>query len=100
MEAEKIYENDYGIKSSVKDHSETEHYGDQGIASNDAPIPMWLKFNYVFWIIFGLVGFYLYWNGSSGWFDRGYWNELQRAANTVYPFNTQELIERAAQPKE
>ena len=73
-------------------NDETEFYGDEGIASNNAPIPKWLKFNYVFWILWGVVWFYFFWNGSTGWLDRGYWNELQRAASTVYPFNTMEKI--------
>ncbi|MEI8365524.1 MAG: hypothetical protein WCF65_03810 [Parachlamydiaceae bacterium] len=76
-------------------HPEVEEYGDEGIASGDAPIPGWLKCNYVLWIVVGFVGFYLFWNGSAGWLDRGYWNELQRAASTVYPFNTVQLIEDA-----
>lgn len=84
-------------------HSEGDHevevYGDEGIVSNNAPIPGWLKFNYVFWPLFGFVWFYLFWNGTTGWLDRGYWNELQRAANTVYPFNTTELVERSAEQK-
>lgn len=76
------------------DH-EIEYYGDAGIESKDAPVPFWLKFNYVFWILWGIVWFYYFWNGSTGgWLDRGYWNELQRAANTVYPFNTTELIDK------
>jgi hypothetical protein len=32
------------------------------------------------------VTFFLFWNGSWGWFDPGYWHQLQRAANTTYPF--------------
>lgn len=78
-------------------HSEIEEYGEQGIASGDAPIPNWLKFNYVLWPVVGLISFYYFWNGSAGWLDRGYWNELQRAASTVYPFNTVELIEKNAE---
>jgi hypothetical protein len=73
---------------------EIAYYGDEGIESKDAPIPFWLKFNYVFWILWGVVAFYYFWNGSYGWFDRGYWNELQRAANTVYPFTTTQLLEQ------
>lgn len=77
-------------------HPEIEEYGDEGILSANAPIPWWLKLNYVLWIVVGLVTFYFFWNGSVGWLDRGYWNELQRAANTVYPFNTLELVEKPA----
>lgn len=81
------------------DH-EIETYGDTGIESKDAPVPIWLKFNYVFWILWGFVWLYYFWNGSYGWLDRGYWNELQRAANTVYPFNTLELLEKEIPPPE
>lgn len=78
--------------SSEDKHNETEEYGDPGIASNDAPIPKWLHFNYVLWIIVGLVGFYFFWNGSYGWLDRGYWQQLQRAAGTTIPFENAEAI--------
>lgn len=70
-------------------HEEIELYGDQSIASGDAPVPRWLKFNYLFWILWGVVWFFLFWNGSWGWLDRGYWQQLQRAAGTVYPFQNQ-----------
>ena len=76
-------------------HPEVVEYGDEGIASKDAPIPRWLKFNYLFWPLWGLVAFYYFWNGSVGWFDRGYWNQLQRAAGTVYPFNTLDIVEES-----
>lgn len=62
------------------------HYGDPNIASADAPIPKWLKWNYAFWIVFGIIWWHLFWNGNTGnWFDRGYWQQLQRAANTTFP---------------
>jgi hypothetical protein len=72
-----------------------EEYGDEGIASLDAPVPKWLKFNYVLWIVFGLIWFYLFCNGSTvSYFDRGYWFELQKAANTTFPtLNVDELPE-------
>jgi hypothetical protein len=74
--------------------SEIEEYGDPGILSAHAPVPRWLTYNYIFWILWGIVAFGLYWNGSHGWLDRGYWQQLQRAANTTYPFNTNQLVER------
>lgn len=61
------------------------HYGDPKISTAHAPIPKWLIWNYVFWIIWGLVWWHTFWNGSLGWFDGGYWAELQRAANTTFP---------------
>jgi len=73
-------------KISKEDDEEIDLYGDPRIASKNAPVPRWLTLSYVFWITFGLVWFVLFWNGSFGWFDRGYWQQLQRAANTTYPF--------------
>lgn len=64
---------------------EKEEYGDPGIASFDAPFPRWLKIIYFVLPIWGVACFYLYWNGSYGWLDRGYWKELEIAANTTYP---------------
>jgi len=69
-------------------YEEIEEYGDYGISSQDAPVPRWLVASYIFWPIFGLIWLFYFWNGSYGWLDRGYWQELQRAANTTYPFNT------------
>lgn len=60
-------------------------YGDPGISSADAPVPVWLRSSHVFWTIFGFVWLLLYWNGSWGWLDPGYWQQLQRAANTTFP---------------
>lgn len=85
--------------SSNHEHQESEEYGDTGIRSNDAPIPNWLKWNYIFWIIVGLVGFYLFWNGSNGWLDRGYWEQLQRAAGTTFPFQDEEAVPPASTSK-
>lgn len=69
-----------------KDEEHVETYGDEGIASADAPVPKWLKFLYAFLPIWGIVTFLLYWNGSWGWTDPGRWHELQKAAHTTYPF--------------
>lgn len=74
-------------KTSKSTQEDVEEYGDEGIASGNAPVPFFLKFNYVIWILFGIVWFYLFWNGSAvPFFDRGYWFELQKAANTTIPF--------------
>lgn len=80
------------VHKNDQEDSELEHYGDEGIASQNAPVPVWLKFNYVFWIIFGIIWFYMFWNGSTvSFFDRGYWHELQQAANTTFPPINQNL---------
>lgn len=77
---------------------EIEEYGEQGIASRDAPVPGWLKWCYLILPIWGFICLYLYWNGSYGWLDRGYWQQLQRAANTTFPTQNQsdpELVDRS-----
>ena len=66
-------------------HDEVEYYGDPGIASKDATVPKWLKWVYATLPFWGILTLYLYWNGSHGWLDRGYWKQLQEAANTTYP---------------
>jgi hypothetical protein len=80
---------------------EIELYGDPGIATYDAKVPAFLKFTYIFWPIWGIFTFYFFWNGSIGWFDRGYWHELQVAANTTFPIENQNMPtpeERREQP--
>jgi len=48
-------------------------------------IPLWLKLVYILVPLWGFFALYLYWNGSHGWLDRGYWEQLQKAANTTFP---------------
>lgn len=71
---------------------EIELYGDPGIASYDAKVPKFLLWVYLILPIWGLVNFYYFWNGSTGWFDRGYWHELQIAANTTFPIENQNMV--------
>lgn len=70
---------------SDEENKEIFHYGDPNISSAHAPIPKWLKWNYLFWVLWGFVWWHYFWNGSYGWLDGGYWAELQRAANTTFP---------------
>ncbi|MCH9608531.1 MAG: hypothetical protein S4CHLAM45_11090 [Chlamydiales bacterium] len=49
-------------------------------------IPLFLHITYIVVIVFGIIAFFLYWNGSHGFLDRGYWEPLQRVADTTYPF--------------
>jgi hypothetical protein len=70
---------------------EIELYGDPNIATYDAKVPAFLKLTYILLPIWGIVTFYYFWNGSLGWFDRGYWRELQIAANTTYPIENQNM---------
>ncbi len=66
--------------------SDIEEYGDEDIASADAKIPGWLKWSYLILIVWGIIWLFLYWNGAKGWIDRGYWFQLEQAANTTVPF--------------
>lgn len=67
-------------------HEEFDFYEGGSISSAHGGIPKWLWFFYIAMPLWGLVWFYLYWNGSSGWLDNGYWQQLQRAANTTSPY--------------
>ena len=58
-------------------------------------VPTFLKCVYVIMPIFGIVWTLTFWNGSAGWFDRGYWYELENAANT-----TQEGAKRIKKERE
>jgi len=73
------------IQSEVEEYGDIEAYGDKGITSANAPVPTFLKWTYILLPIWGIIWFYLYWNGMYGWLDRGYWQQLERAANTTFP---------------
>lgn len=72
--------------------TELEEYGDPRIASKDAPVPTWLKVTYVILPIWGIFALFWYFNGTHGWLDRGYWNQLQKAALTTFPTETIESL--------
>lgn len=72
---------------------EIELYGDANIASYDRKVPKFLILTYLTLPIWGILTWYFFWNGSLGWFDRGYWHELQIAANTTYPQENQNLYQ-------
>jgi len=55
-------------------------------STQEFKIPKFLIMTYVVVGLIGIGGYFLYWNGSSGWFDRGYWKKLQEAAQTRYPY--------------
>ncbi len=68
-----------------KNSPDIEEYADGEITEYaESTVPRFLKCVYFTLPIWGMVSFYLFWNGSSGWFDRGYWHELQKAAKTTY----------------
>lgn len=68
------------------EHDDLELYGDPRIASRDANISKWLLAFYLVVFSWGVIGMILYWNGADGWTDRGYWFQLEHAANTTYPW--------------
>lgn len=72
-----------------EDDDHIEEYGDQYITSKDAKVPRWILWLFVILPIWGAYTFYVYWNGSAGWLDRGYWHQLQIAANTTFPIVNQ-----------
>lgn len=82
---------DKNESSDVDFSNELEFYGEAGIASFDAKIPKFLFVLYLFLPLWGLISFFFFWNGSTGWFDRGYWKELQIAANTTFPIENQNM---------
>jgi len=74
---------------------EIEYYADGSLSSTDYAIPLWIKLCFVALPVWGVVWFFLHWNGMNGWFDRGSWFELEKAANTTYPYrNVNELKEK------
>lgn len=75
-----------------EDEDEIEEYGNTGIYSKDKKVPGWLKLSYLILPIWGIIWMFLYWNGASGWIDRGHWNQLEKVANTQFP------LENANQP--
>ena len=60
--------------------------------SLENPVPMWLKMTYIILPIWGLITGYIYINGTVGWLDRGYWHQLQIAANTTRPYKNHDLL--------
>lgn len=60
-----------------------ETFGDTGIATKDAPIPLFLKLTYILLPLWGLLTLYYFWDGStSSWLDGRHWKALQEAAGT------------------
>jgi len=82
----------------TQNHDEEEHLeqysNDPTIASKDAPVPRWLKLTYLILPIWGAITFYIFCNGTHGWFDNGHWNQLQKAALTTFPTETIEALDK------
>ncbi|MDR3625096.1 MAG: hypothetical protein P4L16_08180 [Chlamydiales bacterium] len=68
--------------------SEEEYLDDEKVevprSLEQKKIPRFLKWAYILLPIWGLIWFYLFWNGSRGCLDGGCWQKLQEAANTIY----------------
>jgi hypothetical protein len=83
------------VKDKVEDPhlpGEIELFGDPGIATYDAKVAPFLIFLYIVLPIWGLLALYVFWDGSQGgWLDRGYWHQLQIAANTTIPYENQNM---------
>ncbi len=75
-----------------------EYYGDTQIASKDAEVPRWLIWIFAAVFVWGIVWLYLFWGGATGWIDRGYWYELEQAANTTFPYRDADYTEKTAPP--
>lgn len=84
----------------LHEQNEIEFYGDPGIASFEGgKVPKFLIFNYLFWPMWGIFTLFYFWNGSVGWMDRGYWHELQIAANTTFPIENQNMLPQNMLPQ-
>ncbi len=71
------------VDENSEEH-ELEIYGEEGISSDDARFPRWLIITYIVLPIWGFCTLFYYFNGSHGWLDPSYWNQLQKAALTTY----------------
>jgi len=58
--------------------------------SEDHKIPKFLQVTFLIILVWGVWALIAYRNGSHGWLDRGYWQQLQEAANTTFPFEKKE----------
>jgi hypothetical protein len=72
------------------EEGKSEDYENEVFHSSDAKVPKFLKWTYILLPIWGIITLYIFWNGSTGWFDRGAWQQLQVAANTTFPTENRE----------
>lgn len=72
--------------SEIDEHNAIFEYGDPKIASDHQKVPKWVIWMYAIVFFHGVIWAVLFWNGNMGWLDRGYWHQLQKAANTTIPF--------------
>lgn len=76
------------LQQPLHEEEEVEIYGDDYLVSNDARVPRSLIILYLVLAIWGFFALFYYINGTRGWLDRGYWNQLQKAALTTFPYGT------------
>lgn len=81
---ENSYENNIDEAKAIAE-GEIDVYPGANIVSGNAKIPGWLIFTYTTLPIWGILTLFFFWNGTWGWFDPGYWQQLQKAANTTFP---------------
>ena len=48
----------------------------------DTPIPWYIKWLSLILPLWGVIWFFYFNDGSTGWVDRGAWDDLQKAAQT------------------
>lgn len=72
----------------MNEEDDVEFYYDSGEMppSKHTKVPRWLIWVYIILPIWGIFTMAYYFKGSHGYLDRGYWQELQHAANTTQPF--------------
>lgn len=78
-----------GCSKMSNEEREVIHYSDGEIEEfKGTRVPRFLLFVYCILPIWGVFWFIFFWDGSSGWLDRGHWSQLEQAANTTAPFET------------
>jgi hypothetical protein len=60
--------------------------GDPQLLQANHEIPKFLKWTYIILPIWGVIAWFVFFNGTFGWFDPGHWSQLQWAANTKIPY--------------
>jgi hypothetical protein len=73
-----------------------DEYGDNEVREYaDTPIPKFLIGTYIILPIWGAIWWFMFWNGSCGFLDRGYWAELEKAAGTTHVIEEEQVPAKA-----
>ncbi|SCA58754.1 Uncharacterized protein AB751O23_AN_00090 [Chlamydiales bacterium SCGC AB-751-O23] len=67
----------------IEDDQLDQYSGGEIKEFKDTKVPTFLKITYFTLIAWGLTWFVFYFDGSQGYLDRGYWQELAQAAKTT-----------------